>query len=95
VTEVAEAVGLSRRALQQRFQAALQRTPKAELMRVQIDRSKILLVQTDLSVEQVSRRSGFATFEYFVRAFRRETGLTPRRWRKKDRLGDLRAGGQP
>jgi LacI family transcriptional regulator len=95
VTEVAEAVGLSRRALQQRFQAVLQRTPKAELMRVQIDRSKMLLVQTDLSVEQISRRTGFAAFEYFVRAFRRETGLTPRRYRKKHRIAELRAAGQP
>jgi LacI family transcriptional regulator len=95
VTEVAEAVGLSRRALQQRFQAVLRRTPKAELLRVQIDRSKMLLVQTDLSVEQISRRSGFSTFEYYVRAFRRETGLTPRRWRSKHRLGDLRPAGQP
>jgi LacI family transcriptional regulator len=94
VGEVAEAVAISRRALQQRFQAALQRTPKEELMRVQIDRSKMLLVQTDLSVEQVSRRSGFATFEYFVRAFRRETGLTPRRYREKHRIAELHATGQ-
>jgi LacI family transcriptional regulator len=72
VSEVAEAVGLSRRASQQRFQAVLQRTPKAELLRMQIDRSKMLLAQTDLSVEQISRRSGFARFEYFVRVFRRK-----------------------
>lgn len=90
VSEVADAVGLSRRALQQRFHAVLQRTPKEELMRVQIDRAKMLLGQTDLSVEQVSRRTGFAAFEYFVRAFRRETGLTPRRYRKTHRVAELR-----
>lgn len=89
VKEVAEAVGLSRRALQQRFQRVLQRTPKEELMRVQIDRAKMLLCQTDLSVEQVSKRSGFAAFEYFVRAFRRETGATPRCYRKSSRITDL------
>jgi LacI family transcriptional regulator len=88
-TEVAEAVGLSRRALQQRFQRVLQRTPKQELMQVQIDRAKILLSQTDMSVEQVSRRSGFTTFEYFVRAFRREMGITPRRYRNNCRVADV------
>ena len=91
VKEVAETLGLSRRALQQRFHRVLQRTPKEELMRVQIDRAKILLIQTDLSVEQVSRRSGFTTFEYFVRAFRREMGVTPRRYRRSHRIAELRA----
>jgi LacI family transcriptional regulator len=94
VSEVAEVAGLPRRALQQRFRAILQRTPKEELVRVQIDRAKMLLAQTDLSVEQVSRRSGSAAFEYFVRAFRRETGLTPRRYRKKHRIAELRTSSQ-
>ena len=82
VKDVAETLGLSRRALQQRFQRCLHRTPKEELMQVQIDRAKMLLSQTDLSVEQISRRCGFTTFEYFVRAFRRKTGTTPRIYRK-------------
>ncbi|NLF09237.1 MAG: substrate-binding domain-containing protein [Pirellulaceae bacterium] len=90
VSEIAEAVGLSRRSLQQRFRAVLKRTPKEELTRVRIDRAKMLLVQTDLNVEQVSRRSGFAAYGYFVRAFRRETGLTPRHYRKKNRITELR-----
>lgn len=91
VSEVAVNVGLSRRALQQRFREVLQRTPKEELKRVQIDRAKRLLLRTDLSVEQVSRRSGFTTFEYFVRAFRRETGLTPQRFRKTNRIPEWNA----
>lgn len=90
VNEVAETLGLSRRVLQQRFQRALQRTPKNELMRVQIDRAKMLLVQTDMSVEHVAESSGFAAFEYFVRAFRRETGMTPRVYRKSHRINGLR-----
>ena len=63
--------------------------PKAELVRVQIDRAKMLLVQTDLSVEQIAQSAGFAAFEYFVRAFRRETGLTPRVYRKERRVPGL------
>ncbi len=97
VKDVADSVGLSRRALQQRFQRVVQRTPKQELMRVQIDRAKMLLSQTDMSVETVSKRCGFTAFEYFVRAFRRETGTTPYRYRKSCRIADLwkRSEGQP
>ena len=67
-------MGLSCRALQQRFQRVLQRTPKDELMRVQIERARMLLSQTDMNVELVSKRSGFAAFGYFVRAFRARNG---------------------
>jgi LacI family transcriptional regulator len=91
VSDVASAVGLSRRALQQRFQRVLQRTPKQELMRMQIDRAKMLLSQTDMSIELISRRSGFTAFEYFVRAFRRETGVTPRTYRRSSRIADIHA----
>lgn len=86
VQEIVDALGLSRRVLQQRFQRALRRTPKQELMRVQIDRAKMLLAQTDLSVEHIARSTGFTAFEYFIRAFRRETGLTPRGYRKQSRV---------
>jgi len=91
VVEVADAMGLSRRALQQRFQRVLRRTPKQELTRVRIDRAKMLLTQTDLSVEQIAQRVGFTAFEYFVRAFRRETGQTPLRYRKAFRINELRS----
>ena len=88
VQEVSDSVGLSRRALQQRFQQVLRRTPKEELMRVQIDRAKTLLIQTEMSVEQIAKCTGFAAFEYFVRAFRREMGVTPRAYRKSCRVAN-------
>jgi LacI family transcriptional regulator len=74
--------------LQQRFQRVLLRSPKQELMRVQIDRAKMLLTQTDMTVELVAKRSGFAAFEYFVRAFRREVGITPLAYRKHYRVAN-------
>jgi LacI family transcriptional regulator len=89
VNDVANSLGLSRRALQQRFQRVLRRTPKEELTRVQIDRAKMLLVHTDMSVEQVARCAGFTAFEYFVRAFHRKTGATPRAFRKSNRTAEL------
>ena len=82
VKDVVEAVGVSRRVLQQRFRRILRRTPKEELMRVQIDRAGMLLTQTEMSVEQIAKCTGFAAPAYFIRAFRRETGVTPRVYRK-------------
>ncbi len=94
VQEVSDSVGLSRRALQQRFQQVLRRTPKEELMRVQVERAKTLLLQTDMSIEQIAKCTGFAAFEYFVRAFRREIGVTPRVYRRTSRITGSRTATQ-
>jgi transcriptional regulator GlxA family with amidase domain len=59
-------------------------------MRVQVERAKMLLIETDMSVEQIAKCTGFAAFAYFVRAFRRETGITPRVYRKNSRVTGLR-----
>lgn len=82
IEQLAEATGICRRTLQQRFQRCLQRTPKHEILRVQMERAKLLLCETDMPVETVCQRSGFVSFKYFARAFHRVTGMTPRGYRK-------------
>jgi AraC family transcriptional regulator, transcriptional activator of pobA len=44
-----------------------------------------LLVQTDLAVEEVSRRVGYGDTGYFVRSFRRIHSVTPLGWRRAGR----------
>ena len=85
VAQVCKEVGVSRRVLERRFHSCLRRTPKKEILRVQIGRAKSLLVQTDLSVAAVGKRAGFAAPEYFVRVFRRAAGATPRTYRMTQR----------
>jgi LacI family transcriptional regulator len=93
VADVAEVLGLSRRVLEQRFQAALHRHPREEIIRVRMERAKMLLADTEMPVALVARESGSASLAYFSRAFRRHTGLTPREYRKRYRLsgGDFRS----
>ena len=44
-----------------------------------------LLVETDLSVEEVGRECGYRDPAYFVRAFKRAHGATPLLWRRAGR----------
>jgi AraC-like DNA-binding protein len=44
-----------------------------------------LLVETDLTVEEVGRRVGYGDAGYFVRSFRRAHGATPLSWRRAGR----------
>jgi LacI family transcriptional regulator len=86
VSRVAEKVGLSRSVLERRFHEYLGRTPKTEIMHVRIERAKMLLAKTDKSSEFVSHKCGFSSLVYFTKAFRREVGVTPRTYRRTQRI---------
>ena len=77
VTDILPHVSLSRRALEHRFVRLVGRTPHEEIMRVRIERIKVLLSETDLSIQQIATRAGFEQPEYMTAVFKRETGMTP------------------
>ena len=81
VPEVCAAVGLSRRVLERKFQERLGRTPKEEILRVQIGQARLLLNQTDLAIKTIVRKTGFPSFKNFSKLFQRETNVTPRAYR--------------
>jgi LacI family transcriptional regulator len=82
VSDVAEVISLARRTLERRFRQHLGRTPKEEIVRVRLAHAKTLLQGDDMSIEHIARRSGFASFRNFARIFNRETGTTPRQFRR-------------
>jgi LacI family transcriptional regulator len=86
VSRVADKVGLSRRALERRFRQCIGRSPKAEIMRVRIERAKTLMFQTDETSESIARNSGFSSLEYFTRVFRRMAGMKPQAYRRMRRI---------
>jgi LacI family transcriptional regulator len=81
VEDVLRAVPLSRRVLESRFQKLLGRTPHEEITRVQIERVKELLTETDLSLAAIAHRTGYRHVEYMSVAFKRETGRPPSEFR--------------
>jgi LacI family transcriptional regulator len=86
VPQVAAEIGISRRVLERKFQEFVQHTPKEQILRQQIDRAKLLLAQSDLSIEAVAEHSGFPSFKHLASLFRREVGQTPRAYRKLQRV---------
>ncbi len=89
------AVPQSRRILEGRFKKLVGRTPHEEILRVQIDRAKVLLAETELPMAQIAERAGFAHVEYFSAVFKREAGSPPSRYRAQNRgrQGDFARGG--
>ncbi len=88
VSNVLEAVTISRRVLEQRFQKHLGRSPAAEIRRVKIEKAKQLLADTDRSLNGIAAACGFEHPEVLTRVFRRQEGVTPSSFRKRIRGAD-------
>ncbi|MGD0697818.1 MAG: DNA-binding transcriptional regulator [Terriglobia bacterium] len=83
VSEVAEALGISRRALERRFLAALGRTILDEITRCHLARARQLLVETDLPCYQIADEAGFGSPKSFNRTFAKKERMTPLRFRQR------------
>lgn len=83
VDELARAVGLSRSALAQRFNALIGMPPMQYLTRWRTSLAATQLRESDVSVIRVASEVGYESEAAFNRAFKREFGLPPAAWRKR------------
>jgi AraC-like DNA-binding protein len=80
--DVARAVSLSRGHLTTVVRRKTGRTVQEWIAERRMAEARRLLVETELSVEEVGRRVGYGESGYFVRSFRRTHGATPLAWRR-------------
>jgi AraC family transcriptional regulator, transcriptional activator of pobA len=83
--DVARAVSLSPGHLTTIVRRKTGRTVVEWIAERRLAQARRLLVETDLSVEEVGRRVGYNDPTYFVRSFRRAHGKTPLGWRRAGR----------
>lgn len=86
VADLLKAIPLSRRSLERRFKHILGRSPVEEIRRIRLARVKQLLKETDMQIPQIARQTGFGTAEYLITLFKRECGMTPRKYRSQIRV---------
>jgi LacI family transcriptional regulator len=86
VSDVARHVGLSPTAIGQRLRKVLGRTVYQEIQRVQIDRVRELLSESDLPLKQIARHCGFKYTQHMARVFREATGRTLMEYRRQTRM---------
>ena len=75
-------LGVSRSVLERRFNDHLDRTPKTEILRVQLNRVKELLVMTDLPLAEIAPKAGFSHPEHLSTLFKIKVGQTPGKFRE-------------
>ena len=82
VLDVSRAAGLSRRALEIKFQRDLECSIHEYIKRLRTDQIVRLLVETDLPVGQIADSLGFSDIQHFARYFRAGTQMSPLAYRR-------------
>jgi LacI family transcriptional regulator len=86
VTDVLRRVAMSRSALERRMRETIGRTPKSEILRVQLNAVRQLLVDTDLTLAAIAHKAGFRHPQYMAEVFKQKLGQTPGEYRAAARL---------
>jgi LacI family transcriptional regulator len=82
--EVAEGIGIARSKLDHLFAAETRHSVGDEIRRQRLYRAKRLLKDPSVPIFLIARTCGFCNSAYLTNTFRRETGLTPKAWRKRN-----------
>ena len=84
VSDILAVVSASRRALETRFRKAMGRSLHEEIVRVRLARARrLLLRETELTLEEVAAESGFGGLQRFHAAFLDAEGMSPGEWRRR------------
>ncbi len=84
---MADSVGLSLRQLERLFQRHFDTTPGRFYMGLRLERARMLVLQTSLSILEVAAACGFVSASHFARCYREAFGKTPREERTRAAAG--------
>jgi LacI family transcriptional regulator len=83
VYDVERHIGISRTVLNRRFKKVIGHPPKQEILRVQMEEGRRLLLTTSNTIQSISEQCGFNEAWYFTAVFKKFTGITPGAFRAK------------
>jgi AraC-like DNA-binding protein len=81
--DLAKAAGMSRTRFAETFKLVTGQTPKRIISRMRLTAVARRLASATLSVATAAEEAGYGSSAAFVRAFQREFGETPARWRRE------------
>jgi len=80
-SDLAKLAGLSTRQLERLFRKYLSRSPARYYLELRLNRARLLLLQTNMSVIDVALACGFVSASHFSKCYRDFFGRTPRKER--------------
>lgn len=86
VQDVASELGITLRSLQRRFRTYVGHSPRQELIRLRLVKTRALLRDTAMGLDDIAAACGFADATYLCRSFKKAENLTPIEYRKQQQL---------
>ena len=80
VEKLCQQFNVSKNRLYECFHLCFNQTVNEYIINVRIKKAISLLLEGKLSVEEIANESGFSEVSYFYKVFKKETGLTPKRY---------------
>lgn len=84
VNDIADGAHISKSTLYKNFKDTFGCTVAEYMMKKRIERAEKLLLETDISIEEISAQTGFSSAAYFTANFKRQKGITPLKFRKNN-----------
>ena len=81
--QMAEDLGMPLRSINRIIREATGTTYREYLIGIRISEAKRLLINTELSVAEISKSVGYLNIPYFIRVFKADTGYSPGEYRKR------------
>ena len=82
LTALAESVSMSRNECCRYFRHMMNMTITEYLVEYRLAKAAALLESSGLSVTEIAEQTGFCDVSYFIKMFRRKTGITPKAYAK-------------
>lgn len=82
IENIAQKLLVSSSGLRKKFKDFEGVSPKEYRLKCRLDNAKLMLVSTDLSINEISEKCGFYDTAYFYKVFCRRVGITPKKYRE-------------
>lgn len=82
IKAISKGINVSKSALYSKFHTLLNCTIGDYVNRKRIERSTHLLTETNMSIEEVSQKTGFSSASYYTKIFKQHMGITPLKYKK-------------
>lgn len=89
IEDLADAVGLGRTVFYGKIKSLLGVTPSDFLRNIRMQRAEKLISETSMTFSEIAFSVGFSDPKYFTKCFKKDTGLTPSEYRKKNKKVSL------
>lgn len=83
VKTISKHLNVSKNVLYNKFHERLNCTVNQYVNKKRIEKSLAFLLKTDLSIEEISQKTGFSGASYYSKAFKKQMGVSPLKYKKE------------